>query len=279
MLDRHGLVVAARASAATLAVGTLAYALQPTYAPLCAVAGAAGVVAFELSRVAKSLAYRLAFLDTDLAQTDRLIALYATLGPRRPLPPLRGYAVSPDFALVLMQLIDDQRPELVVETGSGVSTLVMAYRLERLGRGTVIALDHDPVHAAHTRSELERHGLTAYAKVLDAPLEPLTVRGRRYRWHAQRAVAELRGIDLVVDDGPPRELGDWLRYPSLPMLAPRMSAHGVFVMNMLGAEERTVLSRWRDELPEFHQQVFATKKGHAVLSRQMQVKNHLVASK
>ncbi|HVK89302.1 MAG TPA: class I SAM-dependent methyltransferase [Kofleriaceae bacterium] len=268
MLDRHGLVVAARAGAATLAAGAFAYVLRPSIAPLCAVAGATGVLAFELSRVAKTLAYPLALLETDLGQAEALIALYATLGPRRALPPLRGYAISPDFALVLMQLIDDHRPELVVETGSGVSTLIMAYRLERLGRGTVIALDHDPVFAARTRSELERHGLTAYAKVLDAPLEPLALRGQTYRWHAQRAVADLRDIDLVVDDGPPRELGDWLRYASLPMLAPKLSARGMFVMNMLGAEERTILSRWQDEYPELHQQVFATRKGHAILSRQ-----------
>ena len=39
----------------------------------------------------------------------------------------------------------------MVETGSGVSTLVIAYGLEKLGRGRVIALDHDAGYAAGTR--------------------------------------------------------------------------------------------------------------------------------
>lgn len=279
MIDRHGLVVAARAGAATLVAGATAYAIEPGLGTVCAIAGAAGVIAFELSRVSKTLVHRLRFLDADLAQTEPLIALYDHLGARRPLPALRGYAISPDFALVLMQLVDDLRPELVVETGSGVSTLVIAYRLERLGRGRVVALDHDPVHAARTRAELARHGLSAYAQVVDAPLAPVTVGNDEVRWHATAALAGLDGIDLVLDDGPPRELGAWLRYASLPLLAPRLSARGVFVMNMLGAEEHSVLARWHAELPAFHQEVFATKKGHAILARHTQVKNQRLASK
>src|SRR4029077_7618180 len=100
---------------------------------------------------------------------EPLLALRERLVTRRPLPAMRGFAIAPDFALLLTELIADERPELVVETGSGVSTLVIAYGLEKLGRGRVIALEHDAGYAAGTRAELERHGLSAYATVVHAP--------------------------------------------------------------------------------------------------------------
>lgn len=44
-------------------------------------------------------------------------------------------------------MIADERPELIVDTGSGVSTLVAAYALQKLGRGKVVALEHDRAYA------------------------------------------------------------------------------------------------------------------------------------
>ena len=267
MIDRRGLYVLARAGAATFAAGALAQAAWPALAVPAAAGCAAGIVAFELSRLATTFRRRFDFLDEDIAQTESLIALQHTLAPRRPLPAMRGYAICPDFGLVLAQLVDDERPRLVVETGSGVSTLIIAYRLERLGRGMVVALEHDEGHATRTRDELARHGLARFSRVVHAPLEPVTVDGIAYRWHGARALDDLGAIDLVLDDGPPRELGSWLRYASLRTFAPKLAPRGVFVMNMIGAEERAILARWHRELPEFRHELFATKKGHAILRR------------
>jgi predicted O-methyltransferase YrrM len=267
MIDRHGLYVFARASAATFAAGAVAQAAWPSLAVPAAAGCAAGVVAFELSRVLSTFRRRFDFLDADVAQTEATLALQSLLAPRRPLPAMRGYAIAPDFGLALAQLIDDERPRLVVETGSGVSTLIIAYRLQRLGRGTVVALEQDEGHAARTRAELERHDLTQLARVVHAPLVPVTVGGTQHRWHAPHALDDLESIDLVLDDGPPRELGSWLRYASLPMFVPKLAPGALFVMNMIGPEEHAILARWRRELPEFHHELFATKKGHAILRR------------
>jgi predicted O-methyltransferase YrrM len=181
---------------------------------------------------------------------------------------MRGYAIAPDFALLLSELVADERPELVVETGSGVSTLIIAYGLEKLGRGRVIALDHDANYAAATRAELARHGLLGHATVVHAPLESIEIDGERHRWYASSALAGLPPIDLVVDDGPPRYLGDGLRYAALPALAPRLSPRGVFVLDVIGEEERGNLARWRKRHPEFVQQRLDTRKGNAILRRE-----------
>ncbi|HEU4728856.1 MAG TPA: class I SAM-dependent methyltransferase [Kofleriaceae bacterium] len=263
----HGVSVAARAGLATAAVAALAYLAAPGVAVLATLAAGVAITAFELSRVRASLDRRLDELSADVAQIEPLLALHGRLAARRPLPAMRGFAIAPDFALLLTELIADERPELVVETGSGVSTLVIAYCLEKLGRGRVVALEHDAGYAAATRAELERHGLSSYATVVHAPLEPLELDGERHRWYARAALADLPPIDLVVDDGPPRYLGDMLRYASLPVLASRMAPRGVFVLDVIADEERAILARWSQELPEFRQLRLDTKKGNAILRR------------
>lgn len=272
-MQRAELIAAVRfalaAAAAVFAVSLAVYALAPWMAPLAAAAGAVLVVLLELGRLRATLARRLDALAADVAQAEPLVALNARLPTRRPLPPMRGYAIAPDFALLLATLVADEKPRLVVETGSGVSTLVIAYALEQLGRGRVIALDHDPTFAAKTRADIDRHGLGAFATVVDAPLEPIEVDGERHLWYAVSALDRHAPgeIDLVVDDGPPKYAGPMLRYASLPVLARRLSAQGLFVLDYVDDEERVILERWRKRYPDFSQEHLDTKKGNVILRR------------
>jgi len=264
----HGIKVALRAGAATAAIGLMAYLIAPGVAPILAIAAATSALGFELTRVRATLLRRLDDLDGDAAQIQPLLELRARLPTRHPLPAMREFAIAPDFALLLTELIATEQPELVVETGSGVSTLVIGYALEKLGRGRVVALEHDPVYAAKTRADIARHGLAAFASVVDAPLEPITIGGERHRWYALRALDGLDQIDLVLDGGPPRYLGPMLRYASLPTFAPRMSPRGVFVVDVIAREERTILARWKTQLPAFDQHVVPNKKGAVILRRE-----------
>jgi len=260
--------VVLRAGAATLAVGVAGQLVMPRFATVLAIAAATAVTAFELTRVRAALERRLDELDADVAQTQPLVELARVLPTRHPLPAMRGYAIAPDFALMLAELVAREQPRLVVETGSGVSTLVLAYALERLGAGgRVIALDHDPSYAQMTRELVRAHGLDAYATVIDAPLEPVEVAGQPHRWYATRALESLADIDLVVDDGPPRAAGPMLRYASLPLFAPRMKANGLFVLDVIGDEERAMLAHWRRELPDLGHEHVASKKGHVLIRR------------
>ncbi len=254
-------------SAAVLAVGLAAREVAPNDAALVAVALAVLIVLVELRRQRARMEERFADVVADVSQIEPLLALGARLRPRRPLPPLRGYAIAPDFALMLTTLIDEERPRLVVETGSGASTLVIAYALEKLGRGHVVALELDAGYAARTRAEIELHGLAAYATVVHAPLGPIEIDGERFTWHALSALDGLDDIDLVVDDSPPRYLGEMLRYASLPTFAKRLRPDGLFVIDFIDEEEREILARWRRRHPEFVQEHLDTKKGNAILRR------------
>jgi hypothetical protein len=81
--------------------------------------------------------------DTIIRQTESLLSLFSVLKPRLPLPETRGSAISPDLMKRVAETIYARRPSLVFEVGSGASTLFMAYCLQRIGHGRVIALEHD----------------------------------------------------------------------------------------------------------------------------------------
>jgi hypothetical protein len=54
-------------------------------------------------------------------QTEALFALYSQLTLNAALPTLRGYAISPDFAKILMMQLQAQQPRLIVELGGGMT--------------------------------------------------------------------------------------------------------------------------------------------------------------
>src|SRR4029453_6873879 len=59
-------------------------------------------------------------------QLEALVGLHAILRPDRDLPETRGWSASPDFLLGLVAHAMATRPRVIVECGSGVSTVLLA---------------------------------------------------------------------------------------------------------------------------------------------------------
>jgi hypothetical protein len=57
---------------------------------------------------------------------------------------LSGWAADPVMVHNAVRLLVEVRPALVVECGSGSSTVVLARCLRGLGHGRIVSLDHDP---------------------------------------------------------------------------------------------------------------------------------------
>src|SRR5690606_4628023 len=69
-------------------------------------------------------------MDRVYALIEGLVGTY-TIAPDSPLAPMRGWAISPDLAALLVSLIAVERPRMILEVGSGVSTAIMAMALSR----------------------------------------------------------------------------------------------------------------------------------------------------
>jgi len=245
LLLRHNLELASR-------IGTLSKESQRTFA--------------EARRIGSNL-------DQQLKQTFRQLEasqnLNALLPTHEVLPATRGWAASPDLLMVLVDLVITERPSLVVECGSGASTLWLALAMRRFGiDGRIVALDHDPTFGGQTRDFLARHGVGDLAEVRDAPLESFTLEGETYSWYARRAWEDLTGIDLLFVDGPPATTGHQARYPALPLLSESLSPGATAVLDDLVVPDmKRVLQLWLDAYPDFSSEILPLEKQAAVLRR------------
>ena len=131
--------------------------------------------------------------------------------------------------------------------------------------GHVYSLEHDAHYAAQTRLLLERHGLSEWATVLDAPLTQRQIDGVNWLWYATDALPPL-AFDMLAIDGPPQATGNMARYPAGPLLFPLLGpGAAVFMDDADRPDERAMLARWKVEFPDFVQSSRQCEKGCAVL--------------
>lgn len=194
-------------------------------------------------------------------QFQALHALHAQLALPQGLPPVRGWAASPDFLLVIARHAKASCPEVVVECGSGASTVVLARCMQLSGKGHVYSLEHDPRFAAATQAHLEQYELLEWATIVEAPLEHQEISGGTGVWYLPRTPLP-EHIDMLVIDGPPAETGPIARYPVGPLLFGRMAGGAsVFVDDMIRTDEQEIVRLWLQEFPRLRRVDHACEKG------------------
>ena len=183
-------------------------------------------------------------LLNDLQALEQLIARYE---PTATLPLVGGWAMSPTGLIWLVDQIERARPSLVVECGSGTSTLWMSLALRRAGTGRLVALEHVEEYAQQTRQLLERHGVADWAEVRHAPLTATDTPRGSFPWYELDS-ATLTGIDLLLVDGPPGSTGRHARYPALHVLAGSLAPGATIVVDdSERADESKILDFWLAE--------------------------------
>jgi hypothetical protein len=204
-------------------------------------------------------------------QYESLQSIYASLDISIPLPPMRGWAISPDFAVLIASEVFRIRPGLIVEAGSGVSTLITGYCLKKVGAGKLISLDHDLEYARKTRERIVEHGLEGIVDVRHAPLEKQSIGNSSWQWYDQEVFSDITEIDMLIIDGPPLKIQKLARYPALPLLRERLSGNARIILDDTGREdEQLLLERWLEEFSGFSKSDIETEKGAAVLSMEKQ---------
>lgn len=193
------------------------------------------------------------------------------------MPPLRGWAASPDVLRLLVRLIDRHRPELVVECGSGASSVWIGYALRRAGTGRLVAVEHEARYAELSRDLVAAHGLDDVVEVRHAPLtevkaelagtEPDGPVESAPLWYDLSRLNDLDRIGLLFVDGPPQATGEQARHPAVPALLPRCTADAVVVLDDADRpDERALGDRWIAE-HRLHRTEEPAEKGAHVFTR------------
>lgn len=153
------------------------------------------------------------------------------------------------------RVIATKRPHLIVECGSGISTVLAARCLAQLGGGRrLVSIDHDDAFADQTRRRIALEGLSGIADVVTMPLREQDVNGKRMRWYdfSSFPLRESR-IDLLLVDGPPGtdatgKVYPGARYPALHVLRPHLAGDAIVLLDDGNRkDERETAARWARE--------------------------------
>lgn len=200
------------------------------------------------------------------SQLQALFSLESKLGLPESLPPVRGWAGSPDFLLTVADAVLNRKPKTVVECSSGVSTLVIARCLQLNGSGHVYSLEHDQNYADKSKRMLKQYGVDDWATVLYAPL--VECKGNAVWYDDAVLPTNLAPIELLVIDGPPHDSAPLARLPALPRLLPRMAHNAAVILDDAAREaELEIVKRWLELAPDFKETYLHHEKGCAVLAR------------
>jgi hypothetical protein len=198
-------------------------------------------------------------------EIEAMVQLFQQVAPRAPMPSSGDFALNPTDLLGLLHLVRLRQPRLVVELGSGTSSVWLGYAIEEYG-GKLVTIDHDPGYTRQTRLMIKAHGLVGVAEVREAPLRELTAGGKTYQWYDVDKLSDLNGVDLLVVDGPPAATGPDARYPALSVFAKRLASRATVVLDDANRQdERDAVRRWTEEVPGLKEEQRLLGR-HAVLS-------------
>lgn len=199
-------------------------------------------------------------------QVEAFLGIQNFLNNGERIPGMHGWPVSPDFALYLIELIDSNDYDLIIEFGSGTSTILIAKTLARIkpkrnNKPATIqaAFEHLENYYTQTLSRLEESDLSSEVKLLLSPLKPyLAAHESTYQYyHCDEALGELRNIDkgkklniLLVVDGPPASTGKHARYPAVPATLKFFSDCNIDILldDYIRDDEKEIVQLWLKDI-------------------------------
>lgn len=189
--------------------------------------------------------------------------------------PLHGWPISPDFALQLVRLIRDNDYHLIVEFGSGTSTLLSLRTIERFGLSSapcdpaphrLLTFEHLDTYHQKTADLVSACSNRALLDLRLSPLEPWEDATGNYSYYSGiTAIAEaIQALSLafqgalkmlVVIDGPPGATCHWARYPAIPIVLDAASGMDLsidFLLDdMIRTDEIEMALAWEHQLQTF----------------------------
>ena len=170
--------------------------------------------------------------------------------PETAITPLNpGWQLSAQALQEVVRQVLLDRPKVVVECGSGASTMWIGRALRQVGEGRLISREDSADWVGIVGGLLQYEGLSR-VEVRHAPIEPVEVAGGKQPWYAVSALADVEQVDLLLVDGPPGRTSKLARYPAVPALRGKLRPGATILLDDCHRrDEKETLRRWLAEFP------------------------------
>lgn len=186
---------------------------------------------------------------------------------------LGGPSIDGQHARTLFHVLVSNKPQTILELGSGSSTMLIAKTLKKMGciPRIHISVDHEEKYLNITREVAKLNSLDTQIQFEYCPLESLE--GYDNKWYSNiRNLIEGKTFDLIVVDGPPayEEGMGRAREPALDVFASHISPGGILILddaNRIG--ESAVSDAWLAKHKQFSRAIYKEGTGIAVFTKSM----------
>jgi predicted O-methyltransferase YrrM len=201
-------------------------------------------------------------IDNLYTQVSALLEIRRLVGPDAPLGMLRGWAISPDALLIVLNEIAARTSARVVEFGAGESTLAIAGFLKTAGGGSLTTVEHDEAFAAEVRRRANRAGLDDHVRIVHVPLRGFGPRLSLPAFSSYDLAALDADFDVALVDGPPLALGEAARSVPLDWCVRRLAGDRVvYLDDAFRPAESRIVAESRQGWTGVTVRTLATEKG------------------
>jgi hypothetical protein len=174
--------------------------------------------------------------------------------------PTRGWHLRADAMKLIAQIVAEARPRLILELGSGSSTVLLARQCAILGASLiggarVVSVEEKARFAARTGRLLWRHDLLDRVSLVVSPVVRTRIgdwRGYCYELGETAMASAMAGgrAELALIDGP---MSAWTmrgdcRYATLPLIRRWLADGAIVLVDDAGRRhERDIIERWTAE--------------------------------
>ncbi|MBF6987019.1 hypothetical protein [Cupriavidus sp. IK-TO18] len=176
-----------------------------------------------------------------------------------------GWPISPDLGIFLLGKIHEEKYDVIIEFGSGTSTILLARAVAQMNlesRGElpvgkkVVSFEHDRAYHEKTLKLLKSRDLLGYVNLVHSPLVVHEDSGAKYLHYdcatSLRQIAQLNeGQDLsilVLVDGPPELTCKNARYPAIPKIFDYLGKHRIDIVldDANRPAEKEAIKMWKE---------------------------------
>jgi len=197
---------------------------------------------------------------------ESFLGLCSRLELHSGIPYVEDWSAASDFIELIVDHLMTGCPDVILECGSGLSTLMLARACQQIDQGRIISLESGSEYAINTREAIKSYGLDQYVTVIHAPLVDHQYDGGCYQWYA---LDDLPAdyIDMLIIDGPPGVIQKYSRYPALPLLNKHLSPGCNIFMDDAGrADELEIVELWKETYSGIHAEYIEVERGCAKLT-------------
>ncbi len=205
-------------------------------------------------------------LANAVKQMESFIGIQNYLATGDLIAEFHGWPISPDIGLFLLEKVRQKNYDLIIEFGSGTSTVLFARALQLANasqpitdapqRRRVISFEHDVRYFERTASMLTAARVSDMVDLVHAPLVTWSDGGQPQLFYdcaatldgiAESLVGRTASI-LVLVDGPPGATGPNARYPSAPVVFEKLGRHQIDLAldDADRPDEKAVMGLWKE---------------------------------